>query len=299
VNTSRPAPRPTLPDISIIAEGGPAIRWALRGDAPALLRSAVAFSTEIARGSLIGNLLAAQYIDVPGGEETIRARADLSRLQDTLPLIQRHAGRYDVDWRLALALAYQESKLDQSRQSQAGAVGIMQVLPTTAADPNVGIGDISEADANIQAGIKYLAFLRARYFSDPAIAPADRIYLTLAAYNAGPGAVLRAQKRATENGLNPNAWFGNVETALAETVSREPVTYVRNIRKYFVGLTLADASGAVAEWGAPTGFGRIVALARIWWPLVVAYLSLLVIAAIGLRWRGAFVRARDGRRGAA
>ncbi|NNF24681.1 MAG: transglycosylase SLT domain-containing protein, partial [Rhodobacteraceae bacterium] len=292
-------PRPTLPDISIIAEGGPAIRWALRGDAPALLRSAVAFSTEIARGSLIGNLLAAQYIDVPGGEETIRARADLSRLQDTLPLIQRHAGRYDVDWRLALALAYQESKLDQSRQSQAGAVGIMQVLPTTAADPNVGIGDISEADANIQAGIKYLAFLRARYFSDPAIAPADRIYLTLAAYNAGPGAVLRAQKRATENGLNPNAWFGNVETALAETVSREPVTYVRNIRKYFVGLTLADASGAVAEWGAPTGFGRIVALARIWWPLVVAYLSLLVIAAIGLRWRGAFVRARDGRRGAA
>ena len=48
------------------------------------------------------------------------------------------------------ALAYQESGLDQSRRSHAGAVGVMQILPSTAADPNIGVPDIGKLEKNIQ-----------------------------------------------------------------------------------------------------------------------------------------------------
>ena len=84
------------------------------------------------------------------------------------------------------ALAYQESGLDHSKRSNAGAVGIMQVLPTTAADKNIGIPDVEKLENNVHAGHKYLRFLQDRYFDDPAIATLDRYLFTFAAYNSGP-----------------------------------------------------------------------------------------------------------------
>ena len=132
------------------------------------------------------------------------------------------------------AQAFQESKLDQSKRSHAGAVGIMQVLPTTAADPNVGIPDISNPENNVHAGVKYLRFLRERYFSKPEIDPLDQVLFSFAAYNAGPGNVAKARKRATKMGLDANKWFENVEIAAARAISREPIIYVRNIYKYYV-----------------------------------------------------------------
>ena len=132
------------------------------------------------------------------------------------------------------AQGYQESKLDQSKRSTAGAVGIMQVLPRTAADPNVGIADIHISDNNVHAGVRYLRFLRNRYFNKPEIDPVDRVLLSFAAYNAGPANIAKARKRAVQMGLDPDVWFGNVELAAAKTISREPVIYVRNIYKYYV-----------------------------------------------------------------
>ena len=69
-------------------------------------------------------------------------------------------------------------------RSHAGAVGIMQLLPSTAADPNVGIPDIEDKESNIHAGIKYMDFLRSRYFDDPAISDLDQLLLSLAAAGA-------------------------------------------------------------------------------------------------------------------
>jgi len=59
-------------------------------------------------------------------------------------------------------------------------------LPSTAADPNVGIPDIEVLENNIHAGAKYLAFLRDRYFSADEIEEHEREFFALAAYNAGP-----------------------------------------------------------------------------------------------------------------
>ena len=79
-----------------------------------------------------------------------------------------------------------------------------------------------------------MRYLRNEEFDDESITPLDQTLLAFAAYDAGPNNVRRARKRAREIGLDPNAWFENVEVAIGQSVSREPVVYVRNIYKYFV-----------------------------------------------------------------
>jgi soluble lytic murein transglycosylase-like protein len=93
------------------------------------------------------------------------------------------AAAYDVDPRLALELAIQESALDQNRVSSVGAIGVMQLLPGTAADLGVDPYDVNQ---NIDGGVRYLAQQLAQY-GDPALA--------LAAYNWGPGHVNSALGR--------------------------------------------------------------------------------------------------------
>ena len=88
--------------------------------------------------------------------------------------------------------------------------------------------------------MKYLRFLRDQYFSDPGMTDFDRALFSFAAYNAGPGNIAKARKRAAAMGLDPNVWFGNVEFAAGRTISREPVVYVRNILKYYVTYELFE-----------------------------------------------------------
>ena len=73
-----------------------------------------------------------------------------------------------------------------------------------------------------------------RVFNVPEIAPVDQVLMSFAAYNAGPGNIAKARKRAAKMGFDPNTWFGHVEVAAAKAISREPVIYVRNIYKYYV-----------------------------------------------------------------
>ena len=171
----------------------------------------------------------------------------------TVELIKRFAGQYDFDWLMIAAQAYQESRFDQSKESSAGALGIMQLLPSTAADSAVGIPDISAAEDNIHAGVKYLRWLRDTYFSEDEIDPLDRILFSLAAYNAGPGNTTRARKRAAQLGFDPNRWFGHVEIGMYRAVSGEPASYVRKIYKYFVTYrrleqTLQERTKARRTW---------------------------------------------------
>ena len=149
-------------------------------------------------------------------------------------LLQHYALQYGFDWTLLAAQAFQESGIDQSKRSHAGAVGVMQVLPSTAADRNIGIGGIHRLENNIHAGVKYLHFIKHRYFNDEAIDPFNQIMLSLASYNAGPARVAKLQRDAAGAGLDPNIWFDNVELVAAREVGQEPVQYVRNILKFWL-----------------------------------------------------------------
>jgi len=213
---------------------GNEVGWALRKNSPKLQKSIDAFAKTVRKGTLLGNMALKRYLSNADWIDNALSSEHRKRFEQTASLIQRYAAEYDFDWLMIAAQGYQESRFDQSKRSPAGAVGIMQVLPSTAADPAVGIPDISTAENNIHAGVKYLGWLRDRYFSSSEVAPLDRILLSFAAYNAGPGNVARARKKTAQLGLDPNRWFGHVEVGMYRSVSGEPVSYVRNIYKYYV-----------------------------------------------------------------
>ena len=116
----------------------------------------------------------------------------------------------------------------------------MQVLPSMAGDKKIAIKNVDILENNIHASVKYLAFLKKRYFSDEAMRATDQVRFTLAAYNAGPAKVRRLRKEAAEMGFDPNRWFRNVEYAALKRIGRETVEYVCNINKYYVAFKLAN-----------------------------------------------------------
>ena len=227
-----------FPDIAVHKDlaihSGNQVAWAIRKESPQLLEAVNSFVKKSKKGTLLGNIILKRYMSDAGWLNNALAREDRKRYEATVGLIKQYSGKYDFDWMMIAGQAYQESRFDQSKKSSAGALGIMQVLPTTAADRAVGIPDISRAEDNIHAGVKYLRWLRDTYFSSDEIEPLDRILLSFAAYNAGPGNTARARKRAAQLGFDPNRWFGNVEIGMYRAVSGEPASYVRKIYKYYV-----------------------------------------------------------------
>ena len=120
-------------------------------------------------------------------------RCEDTKFAETIDFIRQNASAYDFDPVLIAAQGYQESRLDQSKRSSAGAIGIMQLMPAISVDPNVSIPEIEVAERNVEAGVKYLWYLRNQYFSGPAITPFDQACFAFAAYNAGPRNIRKAR----------------------------------------------------------------------------------------------------------
>ncbi len=235
---ARVLPNLRLHEDIVIAEGNP-VSWAVRPGAGGLLQELNAFSREIRQGSLLGNMLFTRYFENVEFVDNPIERSKRDRLQRYLELFRTYGAEYGFDPLALAAQAYQESQLDHDQRSHRGAVGLMQLLPSTAKDPNVGIPDIEDVENNVHAGAKYLAFLRDRYFSSNEISDWNSRALAWAAYNAGPRKIRQARAEAERMGLDPNVWFDNVEVATGKLVSREPVRYVANIYKYYVAYRLA------------------------------------------------------------
>ena len=240
----------TVHDDLAVNESGE-IAWALRKGSPQLMDATNAFVAKARKGTELGNILYRRWIADPTRVMNAIAPGEDAKFVETIGFIRRHATAYDFDPVLIAAQGYQESRLDQSERSAAGAIGIMQLMPATARDPQVGIPDIEVAERNVEAGVKYLRHLRDAYFSDPAVTPFDQACFAFAAYNAGPGSIRKARARAASMGLDPNVWFGNVEVAAGRTISREPVVYVRNILKYYTSFQILQAGAETAEGSDP------------------------------------------------
>jgi len=210
------------------------IGWAFRKDSSKLETVVNEFIRANRQGTLLGNILIKRYYQDTKWVRKAASEGELSKLHSMIDLFQRYGRRYEFDSLMLAALGYQESRLDQSVRSSAGAVGVMQLLPSTAADPNVGIPDIHELENNIHAGTKYLDFLRNRYFDTDDMTPENQVYFTFASYNAGPARVRGLREKARAAGLDPNEWFDNVEVIAAKEIGRETVQYVANITKYHI-----------------------------------------------------------------
>lgn len=228
----------TLHSDVLVNEGGE-IAWAFRKKSSQLEAVVNKFVQSIKKGTLLGNMVFKRYLKENKWARNSLSPGEQKKFQQVVELFKTYAERYQFDYLMTGALAYQESQLDHTRKSKVGAVGIMQLLPTTAADKNVGILDIRELEKNIHAGHKYLRFLQDRYFSDPEINELNRYLFTFASYNAGPAKIAKLRQEAEKQGLDPNVWFQNVEVIAAKRIGRETVQYVSNIYKYYISYKLA------------------------------------------------------------
>ncbi len=160
-------------------------------------------------------------------------------------LVKELANKYKMDWRLLISQMYQESKFNPKAKSFAGAQGLMQVMPRTAKE--LGISNLYEPKNGVSAGIIYMDWLEDRFPGE--LDFQERIFFTLAAYNAGTGHVRDARKLAKKLGYNQNKWFDNVEKAMLKLSKpkyyknarfgyvrgSEPVQYVRKIHDRYLG----------------------------------------------------------------
>lgn len=229
---------------SLAVRTGGRIAWAIRKNSPQFKGVINEFVRDHRKGTTFGNILYDRFLNPKNRLRNVASPEELNRFRQMVVLFRKYAKQYDFDWLLIAAQAYQESRLDPSLRSPAGAVGVMQVLPRTAAAPPINIQDVEPLENNIHAGVAYLRHLRNQYFNDPKIDPFNQQLFALAAYNAGPSRVAGLRKKAKAMGLDPNLWFRNVEVVASREIGRETVDYVAHIMMYYVAYDRVTAREA-------------------------------------------------------
>ncbi|NIM29528.1 MAG: transporter substrate-binding domain-containing protein [Gammaproteobacteria bacterium] len=241
---------------SVLTLNGPVAHgWAVRAENEKLLAALNEFLDKEYK-SRFYNLVYSKYFENSNRiRDHVAAHQEHSEKGNISPYdaqVQKYAEAYGFDWALIVAQMYQESRFDPMAQSWAGARGLMQILPTTG--ELFGVEDLHAVDTSIETGVRYLAWLHERF--EPELSVQDRMWFTLAAYNAGLGHVRDARRLARKMGWNPDRWFDNVERAMLLLSRRsfyqlathgyargqETVDYVRQIRdRYNAYVRLASA----------------------------------------------------------
>src|SRR4051794_27570808 len=217
-------------DVAVRTGGRLAV--AFRKESPKLREVLNAWLREHQKGDAFRNTIERRYLQSVKYVKNAAADAERQKLAAVGEIFKKYGAEYNIDYLLMAAQGYQESTLDQDVKSPVGAVGVMQVMPPTGKELNVG--NISQVDANIHAGVKYMRFMMDQYFKDEPMDDLNKGLMTFAAYNAGPGRLKQLRRETAARGLDPNVWFGNVERVASERIGRETVTYVSNIYKYYI-----------------------------------------------------------------
>jgi len=223
------------------------IAWAIRKNSPALCKRIAAFSNTHKKDSLEWNRLFNQRLGSCCRVSNPLKKDDFDRFEGSVALFQKYGEKYHLDWVMVAALAYQESGIRQDRHNPSGAMGVMQILPSTAADPNVNVPDIHTLEGNIHAGVKYLAFLWDQYFAGEPMDDLNKLLFALAGYNGGPGKIIRFRREASDAHLDPNVWFDHVEIVAAREIKGETAQFVSNVYKYYIAYRMIVTAGEEPE----------------------------------------------------
>lgn len=180
--------------------------WTVRSDSPELLASASAWWKDDTRSHY---LALEQQRTRPARKTSVIARPPmLSRQKGIISQWDSYFIRYSSligwDWRLMAAQCYQESAFDPKAVSWAGAQGLMQLMPATAARMGISLAQVFEPERNIEGGARYLRHLSEIFDDIPN--RQERLNFVLAAYNGGPGHVRDAMALAAKHGKNPKRW---------------------------------------------------------------------------------------------
>jgi len=225
-------------------------RWVVRNDSDQLHNALNEFIKREYRG-VTYNLLHAKYFEqskqTPSEDQLVKVDS-LSPYDEEA---KHYSTKYGFDWRLIIALMFQESRFNPNANSYAGAKGVMQLTKETA--KLMGLKDTKNVEKSIDAGVRYLNYLRGKF--DNSIILHDRMWFAVAAYNSGYTRLKRARKLAEKMGLDKDKWFKNVELAMllmAKPYKKngkkirdcrcgQTVVYVREIRtRYFNYIRLTE-----------------------------------------------------------
>jgi len=196
------------PDIDIETPVGfnQYIAWAVRAGSPALLDAINQWLEEIQQKPQWHVLYHKYY----GNSKVVRQMVNCSRkstcgssVSPYDAIIIRESERTGWDWRLVTSLIYQESRFNPMALSWAGASGLMQLMPGTAAA--FGVADTQNPLQSIRGGVAYLSWLD-KYWKDKITDPDERIKFILASYNAGQEHVADARRLAAKYDKNPDSW---------------------------------------------------------------------------------------------
>jgi membrane-bound lytic murein transglycosylase MltF len=225
----------TVHDTVTLRTGGH-LAVAIRKGSPLLARELNAFIAKFGINTAMGRVIDKRYLQSARYVSKATSQAERKKYLDMIGLFKKYGEQYQFDYLMMSAQAYQESRLDQNARSQRGAIGVMQLLPETGKEQRVG--DITKLEPNIHAGVKYMRFIRDRYFEAESMDDLNTVLFTFASYNAGPGRIRQLRRDAERRKLDPNVWFGNVERIASERIGRETVTYVSSIFKYYLAYRL-------------------------------------------------------------
>ena len=237
-------PKLTVHEDIVVRTGGD-VGPAIRKGSPQLKAALDDFINRHKVGTATGNQLLTRYLKNVKYVKNAASEEERKKFLALIQYFQKYGDQYDVDWLLMGAQGYQESQLNQNAKSPVGAIGVMQLMPATGKDMKVG--DITEIEANIHAGIKYMRWMMDHYYGKEPMTKLDKALFAFASYNAGAGRISSLRKEAAKRGLDPNVWFQNVEYVAAEKIGQETVTYVSNIYKYYIAYRLVMESRAAQQ----------------------------------------------------
>ncbi len=224
------------PHPEVAVAKGTEFAWAMRKNSPKLMAATNEFVRAHRQGTAFGNILINKYVRSTRMIKNATDPAEMKKFAQMVDIFRKYSGQYSVDYLLMMAQGYQESQLNQARRSKAGAIGVMQLMPATG--KQMQVGDIRQLDPNIHAGVKYIRFMEDRYFAGEPMDDTNKLLFSFAAYNAGPARIQQLRKATAQAGLNPNVWLNNVEMIAAKNIGTETVTYVSNIYKYYIAYKL-------------------------------------------------------------
>ena len=190
-----------------------------------------------------GNTLIQKYLKEEQYISNAREASEMKKFQTAAPLFKKYAAEYGFDYLLLAAQGYQESGLDQKVKSPVGAIGVMQVMPSTAASAPINLPNVTDEDNNIHAGVRMIHFLIDNHFNEPGLDQFNRTLFAIAAYNGwgrrkSPGA---GNSRRTWDTFDSNKWFGNRRSrgCQGDPGTRRPSTS-GHVLKYYHHFSLGD-----------------------------------------------------------
>jgi membrane-bound lytic murein transglycosylase F len=182
------------------------LAWALRKEGTDQLAQMVNSWIDSYRKTLDYAMIYKKYFSNP--KSKVRVKSDYfvlgnGRISPYDDMIRRCSDSLGWDWRLLASMIYQESHFDPKAVSWAGAMGLMQIMPSTV--KRYHVKNPFDPDENIHTGVKFLRWINS-IFDETVLNEEERIKFILASYNTGQGHIKDAMRLAEKYGDDPTLW---------------------------------------------------------------------------------------------